>query len=123
MAPVSHLPPRKSGFEWITRAEPSVHLQALPEIDPNLRDEQLAARWEKILALKNEVLRVLETARRDKTIGHPLDARVRLALPPGFESEFAGCEELFRSVFIVSGVSIEPESALDAPARESSCPA
>lgn len=95
---------------------PSVHMEAFPEVDSNLKDEELNKRWAKILVVRNEVQRALETARRDKVIGHPLDAWVRLALPPEFDKEFAGQEELFRSVFIVSGVSIEPEAALTAPA-------
>jgi isoleucyl-tRNA synthetase len=95
----------------------SVHLESFPEIDPNLRDEKLSVRWEKIIAVRNEVLRALEAARRDKIIGHPLDARVAISLPPDLEEEFSGQAELFRSVFIVSQVSIEPESALTAPAQ------
>ncbi len=122
MAPVLSFTAEEIWLRMDYGAEPSVHLLTFPEVDPGLRDERLAARWEKILALKNEVLRALETARKDKTIGHPLDARVRLALPPGLESEFAGCEELFRSVFIVSQVLIEPESALNDPAPEGDLP-
>lgn len=116
MAPVLSFTAEEIWLRMDPGGEPSVHLQAFPEVDPGLRDGLLAARWEKILTLRNEVLRVLEAARRDKTIGHPLDARVRLALPPGMD-EFAGSEELFRTVFIVSKVSIEPEAALDAPTR------
>ncbi len=117
MAPVLSFTAEEIWLRMDQGGEPSIHLQAFPEADPGLRDSSLAARWEKILTLRNEVLRALEAARRDKTIGHPLDARVRLALPPDFQSEFGGCEELFRTVFIVSKVSIEPESALDAPTR------
>ncbi len=72
-------------------------------------------RWQKILAVRNEVLRVLEAARRDKVIGHPLDARVRLALPPEMAEEFGSMAELFRTVFIVSQVKIEAESELASP--------
>ncbi|MDR3566841.1 MAG: isoleucine--tRNA ligase [Syntrophobacteraceae bacterium] len=118
MAPVLSFTAEEIWLRMEREGEPSVHLLAFPEPDPSLKDEQLAARWEKILALKNDVLRALEAARRDKTIGHPLDAWVRLALPPEFAGEFAGCEELLRAVFIVSKVSIEPESALNAPAPE-----
>jgi isoleucyl-tRNA synthetase len=96
---------------------PSVHMESFPEADPNLKDEKLNARWMKILAVRNEVLRVLEAARRDKVIGHPLDARVRLSLPPDLKEEFAGGEELFRNVFIVSQVTIEPETALTSPVQ------
>ena len=102
-----HIPHRLGG--------PSVHMESFPAVDSNLRDEALNARWEKILAVRNEVLRTLEAARRDKVIGHPLDARVRLALPPELDKEFAGQEELFRTVFIVSQVTMESESALSAP--------
>ncbi len=118
MAPVLSFTAEEIWLRMGHGAEPSVHLQAFPEADPALRDQQLAERWEKILAIRNEVLRALETARKEKTIGHPLDARVRMALPPEFESEFTDCEELFRSVFIVSQVSIEPASALEAPVGE-----
>jgi isoleucyl-tRNA synthetase len=100
----------------------SVHLESFPEVDPNLRDEKLGSRWEKMLAVRNDVLRALESARRDKVIGHPLDARVRISLPPDLEKDFAQSQELFRTVFIVSQVSIEPESALAAPMQEVELP-
>jgi isoleucyl-tRNA synthetase len=95
----------------------SVHMESFPEVDSTLRDENLSAQWEKILAVRNEVLRALEVARRDKVIGHPLDAKVRIALPPELDKDLAGQGELLRTVFIVSQVSIEPESALTAPVQ------
>ena len=75
-------------------------------------DEALSERWQKILAVRNEVLRALEAARRDKVIGHPLDARVLLSLPADLEAEFAGQAELLRTVFIVSGVEFAPRGSL-----------
>ena len=115
MAPILSFTAEEVWLRMPHGTEPSVHMGTFPEVDSNPGDEELNARWEKILALRNEVLRALEAARRDKVIGHPLDARVRLALPPELDKEFAGREELFRTVFIVSQVSIEPESALSAP--------
>jgi isoleucyl-tRNA synthetase len=41
-------------------------------------DEKLASRWEVILQLREEVNRVLETARREKIIGSSLQAAVDL---------------------------------------------
>lgn len=47
------------------------------------RDEylqpDLEKRWERLLEIRSEVTRVLEHARRDKIIGHSLEAEVRLA--------------------------------------------
>jgi isoleucyl-tRNA synthetase len=116
MAPILSFTAEEVWLRMPHGLRPSVHMEPFPEVDSSLRDEKLNARWTKILAVRNEVLRVLEASRRDKVIGHPLDARVRLVLPPGFE-EFAGEEELFRSVFIVSQVTIEPEAALTSPVQ------
>ena len=116
MAPILSFTAEEVWLRMPHGLRPSVHMEPFPEADSNLRDEKLNARWTKILAVRNEVLRVLEASRRDKVIGHPLDARVRLVLPPGFE-EFAGEEELFRSVFIVSQVTIGPEAALTSPVQ------
>ncbi len=85
----------------------SVHLELFPEADEALVDEALEARWEKILAIRADVSRALEAARQAKTIGHPLDACVHLALPDGWKDEFSRDTELFRTVFIVSQVILE----------------
>ncbi|MCE5334178.1 MAG: isoleucine--tRNA ligase [Desulfobacteraceae bacterium] len=115
MAPVLSFTAEEAWLQMVHRPGPSVHMESFPEIDAKVQDETLHRRWDKILAIRNEVLRVLEAARRDKVIGHPLDARVRLALPADLAGEFGGEAELFRTVFIVSQVSIEEESALSSP--------
>ncbi|MGO8943609.1 MAG: isoleucine--tRNA ligase [Syntrophobacteraceae bacterium] len=122
MAPILSFTAEEVWLRMPHVTEPSVHMGAFPQLDSHPGDEELNGRWEKILALRNEVLRVLEAARRDKVIGHPLDARVRMSLPPELHKEFAGMEELFRTVFIVSEVSIEPESALSAPIEGAELP-
>jgi isoleucyl-tRNA synthetase len=103
-------------------SSPSVHMENFPHSDSIILDEALNQRWAKIIAVRNEVLRVLEAARRDKVIGHPLDAKVRMALPANLAAEFGEEEELFRTVFIVSQVSIEPESALDSAVEATELP-
>lgn len=115
MAPILSFTAEEAWLQMLHRPSPSVHMELFPEADPKLQDEVLARRWEKIQAIRNEVLRALETARRDKVIGHPLDARVLLSLPPELENEFKGEEDLFRTVFIVSAVSFEPAANLTNP--------
>ena len=117
MAPILSFTAEEVWLHMQQDSSPSVHMDSFPEVDLNLRDEELGARWGKILSIRNEVLRVLEAARRDKVIGHPLDAMVRISLPPELDKEFTGSDELFRTVFIVSQVSIEPESALTNPVQ------
>jgi isoleucyl-tRNA synthetase len=80
----------------------SVHLEALPDINPAYQDTLLRKRWDTILALRSDVSRALEAARQAKVIGHSLDARVTLGLPEDLSGTFADQEELLSTVCIVS---------------------
>ncbi|MCX7780369.1 MAG: isoleucine--tRNA ligase [Negativicutes bacterium] len=54
----------------------SVQLAAWPEAKEHYLNEQLDSKWEKILAVRSEITKALEAARRSKVIGHSLDAAV-----------------------------------------------
>ncbi|HPI92481.1 MAG TPA: isoleucine--tRNA ligase [Deltaproteobacteria bacterium] len=86
--------------------EESVHLTAMPESDPKLRDEALKEKWGRILALKQEVSKVLEVARREKVIGHPLDADVRLRADGETLEFLMNVEPFLEDVFICSKVGV-----------------
>ncbi|MDH3998338.1 MAG: class I tRNA ligase family protein, partial [Desulfuromonadales bacterium] len=59
--------------------EQSVHLAAFPAVDAGLIDAALEEKYERLLAVRSDVAKVLELARSEKTIGHSLDAKVQLA--------------------------------------------
>jgi len=59
--------------------EQSVFFAAFPEVDDIKEDPALDQRWEQLLAVRSEITRALEAARREKTIGLSLDAEVQLA--------------------------------------------
>lgn len=85
----------------------SVQLEAFPQVDPALLDDELASRWEKLLWLRDQVYHEIEIARRTGVIGKPLEARVVLKSPPdlyAFLKPYAG---QLPSLFIVSQVSLE----------------
>ncbi len=56
----------------------SVHLLTLAPPHPEWADEQLLARWERLLDIRSEALKLLETMRQAGTIGAPLEASVRI---------------------------------------------
>ncbi len=88
------------------QAEASVHLSEFPELRPERQDEQLVARWDRLIKVRAEVSKALEQARVAKMIGHSLDAAVAIAAPRElreFLGEYAG--EL-KSIFIVSKVQL-----------------
>ena len=85
----------------------SVHLADLPSVDESLVNQPLADRWERLLAVRSAVTKTLETARKEKTIGHPLDAKVTLYAEKdlfGFLKEY---ETSLREIFIVSQVELK----------------
>ncbi len=69
-------------------------------------DEAFMARWDKIIALREDVKKVLENARSEKVIGASLDAKVEL-FATGEDYEFlCSAKNMLKSVFIVSAVEV-----------------
>ena len=89
---------------------PSVHLLQFPETPDGWLNPQLAARWEKIFAVRRVVTGALEVERREKRIGASLEAAPNViiadkALIDAFEGENAG------DIFITSGAELAQGSA------------
>ncbi|MGO0122353.1 isoleucine--tRNA ligase [Desulfothermobacter acidiphilus] len=86
----------------------SVQLLDFPSPDDSCLDPALAARWEKILALRDKVLVALEQARKDKVIGDSLAAKVVLSLPEEELRWWEGVKEELRTVCVVSQLEFRP---------------
>jgi isoleucyl-tRNA synthetase len=89
--------------------EPSVHLAEFPPRSgvESLIDRDLLARWERLIAVRDEVNRALETARQAKTIGTSLAARVALLASGPTAALLERCRRDLPMLFIVSQVSLE----------------
>jgi len=95
----------------------SVHLLTLAAPHPEWADEQLLARWERLLDIRSEALKLLETMRQAGVIGAPLEASVKLGW--GLESETPDLpvdvpynkqdESLLKELFVVSNVKVMSE--------------
>jgi len=92
----------------------SVHLADWPEVNEQLVDDQLAQRWNRLLAVRDEVNRRLEQARNDKLIRSSLEADVELWTDDaGLKELLAGERELLGTLFIVSEASLLDERGED----------
>ena len=95
--------------------EPSVHLEAFA-IPAQLREciskehLQRLGNWERLVAVRNEVLKVLETARQEKLIGGGLDAKVRLSVNGDLAPVLNEYREALPALFIVSQVELGRDS-------------
>jgi isoleucyl-tRNA synthetase len=96
----SHIPGSEKEAE-------SVHLCAFPSPSPAKRDPTLEERWSRVLKIRGEVSRALEIARKNKEIGHSLDAWVRIEAPEEWAVFLHDFPYELRLIFIVSEVTIE----------------
>ncbi len=101
--------PYTSDEIWVHLHQPesSVHLADFPKVNAAWVDESIEKEWEILLILREEVTKALEFARKEKKIGHPLDARILLlwnnAAENGLLKKFIND---FPALFIVSQVSL-----------------
>ncbi len=92
----------------------SVHLLTLRGADPRFSDAELEARWGRLLQVRDQALKVLETMRQAGTIGAPLDASLKLGVADAENGEFGEMLRQYRDrlkdLFIVSGVAMLADS-------------
>ena len=103
---------------YIGAEEASVQLTDFPEVDEQANFADLRAKWNKIIAIRDEVLKALEEARNAKVIGKSLEAKLSVyadsdvvALLNDSNVDFAQLSIV--SQFVVAGTKEQaPENAL-----------
>ena len=91
----------------------SVHADLFVPAREEFKDSSLIKRWEALLNVRKEVGKALELARKDKIIGHSLDAAVNLALPRDLVRGLKDYRDELRSICIVSAVEFAEEGKLE----------
>jgi isoleucyl-tRNA synthetase len=97
----SHVPP----FEG---KEDSVHLESLPSFEGSWISGEEAREMDRLIGLREAVLKELEKAREEKVIGNSLEARVTLLAPETERDLLRKYESDLCALFIVSAVAVEP---------------
>jgi len=88
---------------------PSVHMAEFP-VATDADNSGLMERWERIFAIRDEVLKALEAARNDKKIGSSLEAKVVLTTDAATTRFLLDYYEQLRYIFIVSQVEVREGS-------------
>ena len=86
----------------------SVHIAEFPEVSKT-DNAELIERWERVFAIRDEVLKSLETARNDKQIGSSLEAKVVLTTDAETTRFLIEYYEQLRYIFIVSQVEVHED--------------
>jgi isoleucyl-tRNA synthetase len=90
----------------------TVHTQLLPKPEELTEGIPAVARdrsqnWTRLMDVRTEVLKALEVARRDKTIGAPLEARLHLSAGPELHALLSEYALELPGLFIVSQVALQ----------------
>ena len=92
---------------------PSVHADLFVPTKKEYVNQDLAERWEDIISVRKEVTKVLELARKEKIIGHPLSAAVTLGLSKDLREKLTGYVDRLKTIFIVSSVKLVDVAELE----------
>jgi isoleucyl-tRNA synthetase len=99
---------------WNNKEE-IVHLAQFPRISDKYFNAELGERWKAMIDAKSEIAKAVEHARKEKTIGHSLDARITIAAPERLRDLIATHIEDMRSLLIVSQLQVAQEKDIVAP--------
>jgi len=110
------LPDRLKSAGSIHLAQFTPHGGASPSMQegvPTVRHADLAEPWARLMRVREEVARHLETARKEKRIGNALEAAVGIQAAPALFAFLSDKEDLLPALFIVSQVRLSEQQAPD----------
>jgi len=91
--------------------ERSIFFVDFPRVDDIAADKEFVDHWDRLLALRSDITRVLEGARRDKVIGLSLDAEVVLRASGEWTGFLQQNLDQLRELCIVSDLRLVAEGA------------
>ena len=96
----------------------SVLFNSMPEYDAQLVDDTLAEKWDKVIAIRADVLKALEEARAEKVIGQSLAADITVYADEKTKAFLSEMKDELATIFIVSRVALAdmadaPEGAVE----------
>ena len=84
----------------------SVFEEEMPAMDQKYIDKELEAKWDRLLEIRSEIYKAIESARAEKSINHPLEARIEITVDGEDHKLLKDMEEQMPSILIVSEFSV-----------------
>jgi isoleucyl-tRNA synthetase len=88
----------------------SVFEEDMPEVYQKYIDKKLDDKWNKLLEIRSEIYKIIESARAEKMISHPLEARVEISAEGEDYQLLKDMEKQLPSMLIVSEFSVSKGS-------------
>ncbi len=86
---------------------PFIHLERFPEVDEQFRGAVDESHWQRIMAVRDRVLKEIETARAAKLIGDSLEADVEITAAGDDEALLRGNSGLFKTILVIAGLEVK----------------
>ena len=90
----------------INNVPDSIQLSEWPQAKTDYLDSALEEKWNALLAIRSELTKALELARRNKVIGHSLDAHVAVYADGDTYQRLAALNEELATILIVSQAAV-----------------
>ncbi|MBX0310715.1 MAG: class I tRNA ligase family protein, partial [Sulfurihydrogenibium sp.] len=84
----------------------SIHLEIMPVVNEKFIDKNLEETYEKLLEIRDDVLKAIEEARKQDLVRHPYEARVILKLPKEYKEIVEKRLDWIKFFFTVSQVEL-----------------
>ena len=97
----------------------SIHFELIPAVKKEHINEELNSVWTKILELREQASKQIEEKRKNKEIGHSLDADLEITLPEETYNVMSKLDMDLSQIFIVSNVKIIKGSELKIDVKKS----
>jgi isoleucyl-tRNA synthetase len=86
--------------------DPFIHLGRFPEPDKNFSNAVDAARWEKVMDIRDRILKEIESARAAKLIGDSLEADIEITATGDDEKLLRENSGLFKIILVVAALDV-----------------
>ncbi|PLX49649.1 MAG: isoleucine--tRNA ligase [Desulfobulbaceae bacterium] len=120
MAPVASFTAVES-WEYLPEdggREDNIFIALFPEENDDYLQDELHSTWQRLQDVRGEITRVLEAARRDKVIGHPLEAEVLVSVGDELAAFLADKWQTLEMIANVSVLRHVPEAPAEAVASD-----
>ncbi|MFA4916841.1 MAG: isoleucine--tRNA ligase [Syntrophales bacterium] len=95
--------------------EESVHLAQFPEVTSQYINKEIDECWKKMLAIKSELAKAVEIARKDKVLGRSPEACVDICPPEDLRSFLEAHQDDMRTLSIISQLNIVEKDGINDP--------
>ncbi|EKD38020.1 MAG: hypothetical protein ACD_75C00899G0005, partial [uncultured bacterium] len=94
------------GLEEKDSVERGIHFVEFPPESEIECDEPMMEKWAKLIKIRSEITKALENGRREKVIGHPLEAEVLIRAEGDLAEFMRGEWDTIKEISIISEMSV-----------------